>query len=109
MYCDVRFPLSSLRDSMDSMAEKLVLTNDTEMLVSDNLDLCVSESPTTIGFGRQGTIDNADTTIITKKNLNDTFVDSIILPLGDICDKVDHCSSNYSGKWQKDYRVENVG
>ena len=109
MYCDVRFTLSSLRDSMDSMAEKLVLTNDTEMLVSDNLDLCVSESPSTIGFGRQGTIDNADTTIITNENQNDTFVDSIILPLGDICNKVDFCSSNYSGKLQQYYRVENIG
>ena len=93
---------------MDSLAEKLVMTNDTEILVSDNLDLCVSESPATVGFGRQISIDETNMTksnIITRDNRNEEFRDSIVLPFEDICNDLDHCvlNGNNTGKRQKDY------
>ena len=69
-----------IRESLDSLAEKLV-TDGPELLKAENLALLVSDAAETIGLGYQN-----DSTLvaINSSDTENDYQDSIILPMNEI-------------------------
>ena len=79
-----------LRESLDTLAEKLEIDGPTTM-DSPNLALCVSESAETVGCGRDGN----DTILLLDASHDDAgYMDSIVLPLDDMCEQGHGCVRN---------------
>ena len=80
---------------MDALGEKLVVnnTNGTEVIRETNVALAVSETNTTIGFGRSV---EQDLIIIDNETRSGRYQDSVILPMADICSISGICESGKS-------------
>ena len=70
------------------MAEKMEIEGQ-EVIDTENLALCVSETTDTFGFGLR---DHGEVVSINRKNVGEDYRDFIILPFVDICGQ--NCSSN---------------
>ena len=73
------------------MAEKMEVEGQ-EVIDTENLALCVSETTDTFGFGRR---DHGGVVSLNRYNAEDNYLDSIIFPFGDICG--DTCNGTEQG------------
>ena len=73
------------------MAKKLEVEGQ-EVIDTENLALCVSETKHTFGFGRRK---HDEVVSINRENVEDNYRDSIVFPFGDICG--DTCNGTEQG------------
>ena len=93
---DMNMFCCSLRQSLDTLGEMLII-NASTVLDTPNLAMGVSEIMNIIGFGRA---DNDTIVDISTGEDDGQYRDSIVLPVGDICEQVANCSrdGNTTGK-----------